>query len=102
MTFRRKGPGSFVTSRLIRIAIPFVIGWFLLRPLSLEVPWCRLEWTGRRHHVRTRYQTVPLRLDEGRAERTLTDKKFNAPNEVRGERGRGEAWVAEDGVAGLA
>jgi peptidoglycan/LPS O-acetylase OafA/YrhL len=36
MTFRRKGAGSFVTSRLIRIAIPFVIGWFLLRPLIVS------------------------------------------------------------------
>ena len=40
----------------------------------------------------------PLKL----ARLPITDRKFNGPNEVRGERGRGEAWVAEDGVAGLA
>ena len=33
---------------------------------------------------------------------TPTARKFNGPNEVRGERGQGEAWDAEDGVAGLA
>ena len=33
MTFHRKGAKSFISSRLIRIAIPFVVGWFVLRPL---------------------------------------------------------------------
>ncbi|WP_308364387.1 MULTISPECIES: acyltransferase family protein [unclassified Microbulbifer] len=33
MTFHRQGAGSFLQSRLIRIAIPFVVGWFILRPL---------------------------------------------------------------------
>lgn len=33
MTFHRKGSRSFIHSRLIRIAIPFVVGWFILRPL---------------------------------------------------------------------
>lgn len=36
MTFHRKGVGSFAKSRLIRIAIPFVIGWFILRPLVVS------------------------------------------------------------------
>ena len=33
MTLQRKGAGDYVLSRLTRIAIPFVAGWFLLRPL---------------------------------------------------------------------
>jgi len=33
MTLKRKGAGDYVASRLTRIAIPFVAGWFLLRPL---------------------------------------------------------------------
>lgn len=33
MTFHRKGAGTFINTRLIRIAIPFVVGWFLLKPL---------------------------------------------------------------------
>ncbi len=33
MTFHRKGARSFIQSRLIRIAIPLVVGWFVLRPL---------------------------------------------------------------------
>jgi peptidoglycan/LPS O-acetylase OafA/YrhL len=33
MTFHRKGAGTFVNSRLMRIAVPFIAGWFILRPL---------------------------------------------------------------------
>jgi len=36
MTFHRKGAGSFIGSRLIRIAVPFVAGWFILRPLIVS------------------------------------------------------------------
>lgn len=36
MTFHRKGAGAFINSRLIRIAIPFVVGWFLLKPLVIS------------------------------------------------------------------
>jgi len=36
MTFHREGSAHFLQSRLVRIAIPFVIGWFLLRPLLVS------------------------------------------------------------------
>ncbi|MBI1177453.1 acyltransferase family protein [bacterium] len=36
MTFHRKGAGVFINSRLMRIAIPFVVGWFLLKPLVIS------------------------------------------------------------------
>jgi len=36
MTFHRKGAGNFIGSRLMRIAIPFVAGWFILRPLIVS------------------------------------------------------------------
>ena len=36
MTFHRKGTANFLQSRLVRIAIPLVIGWFLLRPLLVS------------------------------------------------------------------
>ncbi|WP_339618107.1 acyltransferase family protein [uncultured Gilvimarinus sp.] len=36
MTFHRKGATGFIQSRLIRIVIPFVVGWFLLRPLLVS------------------------------------------------------------------
>lgn len=36
MTFHRKGAANFLQSRLVRIAIPLVIGWFLLRPLLVS------------------------------------------------------------------
>ena len=35
LTFHRKGAGEFVRSRLLRIGVPFVVGWFLLRPLVI-------------------------------------------------------------------
>ena len=35
MTFHRKGASLFISSRLTRIAIPFVMGWFILRPLII-------------------------------------------------------------------
>lgn len=38
MTFHRQGAAGFITSRLTRLAIPFVIGWFVLRP-SLVSGW---------------------------------------------------------------
>lgn len=36
LTFHRKGAGNFVRSRLLRIGVPFVVGWFLLRPLVVS------------------------------------------------------------------
>ena len=36
MTFHRDGVASFLQSRLVRITIPFIIGWFLLRPLLVS------------------------------------------------------------------
>lgn len=36
LTFHRKGGGEFIRSRAIRIVVPFVIGWFLLRPLMIS------------------------------------------------------------------
>lgn len=36
MTLHSKGAGTFVRSRLTRIAIPFVAGWFILRPLIVS------------------------------------------------------------------
>lgn len=36
MTFHRTGTAKFLQSRLVRIAIPLVIGWFLLRPLLVS------------------------------------------------------------------
>lgn len=36
MTFHGKGVHTFIKSRLVRIATPFIIGWFLLRPLLVS------------------------------------------------------------------
>ncbi|HEY7885601.1 MAG TPA: acyltransferase family protein [Cellvibrionaceae bacterium] len=36
MTFHVKGSAYFLKSRLVRIAIPFILGWFLLRPLLVS------------------------------------------------------------------
>jgi peptidoglycan/LPS O-acetylase OafA/YrhL len=36
LTFHRKGAGEFVRSRVLRIVVPFVIGWFILRPLVIS------------------------------------------------------------------
>lgn len=36
MTFHRRGRGVFLASRLVRIGIPFVVGWFVLRPLIVS------------------------------------------------------------------
>lgn len=36
MTFHGKGAGTFLKSRFVRIAIPFVVGWFVLRPLLVS------------------------------------------------------------------
>lgn len=36
LTFHRKGAGEFVRSRVIRIVVPFVVGWFILRPLVVS------------------------------------------------------------------
>jgi fucose 4-O-acetylase-like acetyltransferase len=36
MTFHKKGASVFISSRLTRIAIPFVVGWFILRPLIIS------------------------------------------------------------------
>lgn len=33
LTLQRKGVGEFLRSRLLRILVPFVVGWFILRPL---------------------------------------------------------------------
>lgn len=36
LTFHRKGAGEFVRSRALRIAVPFVVGWFILHPLVVS------------------------------------------------------------------
>lgn len=36
MTFHSKGARNFLKSRFVRIAIPFVIGWFVMRPLLVS------------------------------------------------------------------
>ena len=36
LTFHRKGAGEFVRSRVLRIAVPFVVGWFVLHPLVVS------------------------------------------------------------------
>ncbi len=36
MKFHQNGIHAFLTSRLVRIALPFVIGWFLLNPLVIS------------------------------------------------------------------
>ena len=36
MVFRQQGAKTFVVSRTLRIAIPFVVGWFILRPLIVS------------------------------------------------------------------
>lgn len=34
--FHSKGAGTFVKSRLMRIAIPFIVGWFIMKPLLVS------------------------------------------------------------------
>jgi len=36
LAFHRNGAGEFVRSRLVRLGVPFVVGWFLLRPLMVS------------------------------------------------------------------
>ncbi|MGE3313398.1 MAG: acyltransferase family protein [Limisphaerales bacterium] len=36
LTLHRKGAAEFVRSRVVRILVPFVAGWFLLRPLLVS------------------------------------------------------------------
>jgi glucan biosynthesis protein C len=36
LAFHRKDAGEFVRSRVLRIVVPFVIGWFILRPLMVS------------------------------------------------------------------
>ena len=36
LTFHRKGAAEFVRSRVLRIVVPFVVGWFILRPLVVS------------------------------------------------------------------
>lgn len=36
MTFHKRGPGPFLKSRFNRIAIPFVVAWFILRPFVVS------------------------------------------------------------------
>ncbi len=36
VTFHRKGAGEFVRLRALRIVVPFVVGWFILRPLVVS------------------------------------------------------------------
>ena len=36
IAFHRKGAGAYLRSRLLRLGIPFVAGWFLLRPLLVS------------------------------------------------------------------
>ena len=36
MTFHGKGARAFLGSRVLRIAVPFIVGWFILRPLVVS------------------------------------------------------------------
>ena len=36
MTFHQQGLASFVKSRLVKLAIPFVLGWLILRPMLIS------------------------------------------------------------------
>ncbi len=36
LAFHRQGVGAFVRSRLLRIVVPFVVGWFMLHPLVVS------------------------------------------------------------------
>jgi glucan biosynthesis protein C len=36
LTFHRKGAREFLRSRVFRIVVPFVVGWFILRPLVVS------------------------------------------------------------------
>jgi peptidoglycan/LPS O-acetylase OafA/YrhL len=36
LTYHRKGAGPFVRSRVLRIVVPYVIGWFILHPLLVS------------------------------------------------------------------
>jgi peptidoglycan/LPS O-acetylase OafA/YrhL len=36
LTFQRKGAGPFMRSRVLRIVVPFVLGWFILHPLLVS------------------------------------------------------------------
>lgn len=36
LTFHRQGAGQFVRSRALRLVLPFVVGWFILRPLVVS------------------------------------------------------------------
>jgi peptidoglycan/LPS O-acetylase OafA/YrhL len=36
LTFHRQGVGEFARSRALRIVVPFVVGWFILRPLLVS------------------------------------------------------------------
>jgi len=36
LTYHRKGAAEFVRSRVLRIVVPFVVGWFILRPLVVS------------------------------------------------------------------
>ncbi len=36
VTLRRSGPGGFVRGRALRVGVPFIAGWFLLRPLLMS------------------------------------------------------------------
>ena len=36
LTFHRNGAGDFIRSRLLRIVVPFVAGWFILHPLVVS------------------------------------------------------------------
>jgi peptidoglycan/LPS O-acetylase OafA/YrhL len=36
LTFHRKGASEFVRSRVLRIVVPFVVGWFVLNPLLVS------------------------------------------------------------------
>ena len=36
LSFHRKGPGNFLRSRFIQVGLPFLLGWFLLRPLVVS------------------------------------------------------------------
>ncbi len=72
LTFHRKGGGDFVRSRVFRIAVPFVVGWFILRPLVIS-GWIMGSaslrgdvdvWAGLREGFQT-FSTLPTGLFAG-------------------------------------
>jgi glucans biosynthesis protein C len=72
VTLQRQGTGAFVRTRLVRIVVPFVVGWFLLRPLIVS-GWVMGSaslrgdydfWTGIRMGFES-FQTLPAGIFAG-------------------------------------